>query len=223
MVGQGVLRECLLDRDVAIVETIGRSPSVVQHAKAKDVVRADLFDYGGSEDALRGFDACFFCLGVSSAGITEAEYERLTYGLTLAAARKLVALNPCMTFTYVSGMGTDGSEKGRTMWARVKGRTENALLQLPFKAAYMFRPGFIQPIHGEQSRTAVYRILYRLSAPLLPLLRRIFPRQIVTTEDIGRAMLQVAKRGAPTKILEPPDILECSREYCLQEASVRPS
>jgi uncharacterized protein YbjT (DUF2867 family) len=213
MVGQGVLRECLLDPDVRLVETIGRSATGVKDSKLKEVIHANLFDYSRIEDQLSGFDACFFCLGVSSSGMAEAEYERLTYQLTLAAARKLAELNPGMTFIYVSGVGTDSSEKGRNMWARVKGKTENALLRLPFKAAYMFRPGFIQPVHGEQSKTTLYRILYQLSSPLLPLLRRLFPNQILTTEDIGRAMLQAAKHGAPKKILEPPDIRDLSRAF----------
>jgi len=206
MVGQGVLRECLLDPDVSFVQTVGRTATGVKHPKLREMVHADSMHYAEIEDRLRGFDACFFCLGVSSAGMSEPEYERLTYGIALAAAETLVRLNPGMTFVYVSGAGTDSSEKGRIMWARVKGRTENALLRLPFKDAYMFRPAAIQPLHGERSKTAAYRIAYGLAKPVLPLLRRIFPSYILTTEEIGRAMIGVAKKGAPKKILERADI-----------------
>src|SRR5260221_6263750 len=138
--------------------------------------------------------------------MNEADYERVTYGITLAAARTLLGLNPSMTFIFVSGTGTDSSERGRIMWARIKGKTENALLQMPFKAAYMFRPGVVQPLHGVQSKTAAYRIVYSLTKPLLPLLRRLMPGVIITTEQMGRAMLIVAKRGAPKRILENRDI-----------------
>jgi uncharacterized protein YbjT (DUF2867 family) len=142
--------------------------------------------------------------------MSERQYETLTYTLTLAAAETLSRLNPAMTFVYVSGTGTDSSEKGRTMWARVKGKTENAILRLPFRAAYMFRPGIIQPVHGARSRTTAYRVGYALASPLLPLLRLLFPRYILTTEEIGRAMIHVARRGAPKKVLESWDIQECA-------------
>ena len=206
MVGQGVLRECLLDSDVPLVKTVGRTATGVQHPKLREVAHRDLWNYSSIEMELSGLDACFFCLGVSSAGMKEADYEHVTYGITMAAAESLSRLNPQMTFVYVSGAGTDSSEQGQTMWARVKGRTENALLRLPFKAAYMFRPGFIQPLHGIHSRTAVYRVFYALTKPLLPVLRRVFPDYILTTEQIGRAMLVVARRGAPKRILESKDI-----------------
>ncbi len=206
MVGRGVLRECLLDGDVAVVQTVGRSATGVMHSKLREIVHADLMHYSEIEADLAGFDACFFCLGVSSAGMAEPDYERLTYGVTMAAAETLSRLNPDMTFIYVSGAGTDSSERGRSMWARVKGRTENALSRLPFKDAYMFRPAGIQSLHGERSKTTAYRVGYILMSPLIPLLRRIFPDYILTTEEIGRAMIQVAKRGAPKKILESSDI-----------------
>lgn len=206
MVGQAALRECLRDPEVQLVQTIGRTATGVQNPKLKELVRADLFDYAPIESQLSGFDACFFCLGVASSGMSEADYYRLTYQLTLAAAETLARLNPQMTFIYVSGSGTDSSERGRMMWARVKGKTENALLRLPFKAAYMFRPGFIQPLHGIQSRTPLYRIFYTLTGPVLPLLRRMFPNQILTTEQLGQAMLVAAKRGAPKPLLEARDI-----------------
>ncbi|HMF53172.1 MAG TPA: hypothetical protein VK593_02400, partial [Edaphobacter sp.] len=147
-------------------------------------------------------------LGVSSAGIPEEQYHHLTYDLTLAVAQPLARLNPNMTFIYVSGAGTDSTESGRTMWARVKGKTENALLRLPFKAAYMFRPGFIQPLHGITSKTKVYRIFYAITTPILPLLKMLFPKHIATTEEIGRAMLNVARHGFPKKILEASDVIQ---------------
>jgi len=211
MVGQGVLRECLLDPGVEAVQTVGRSASGALNPKLRDVVQPDLFDYSSIEAELKGFDACIFCLGVSSAGMSEQQYEKLTYSLTLAAAETLSRLNPMMTFVYVSGAGTDSSEKGRVMWARVKGKTENALLRLPFKAAYMFRPGIIQPLHGARSKTTAYRVAYSLTGPVLPLLRLLFPRYILTTEEIGRAMIEVGRYGAPKEVLEIGDIAECAR------------
>jgi uncharacterized protein YbjT (DUF2867 family) len=210
MVGQGVLRECLLDPDIDAVQTVGRSSTRTHHAKLREIIQPELFDYSGVEAELKGFDACFFCLGVSSTGMSEQQYENLTFTLTLAAAETLSRLNPAMTFVYVSGAGTDSSEKGRVMWARVKGKTENALLRLPFKAAYMFRPGVIQPVHGARSKTTAYRIGYALAKPVLPLLRRLFPRYILTTEEIGRAMIHLAKQGAPKIVLESGDIRDCA-------------
>jgi len=192
MVGQGV-RECLLAEDVDLVRTIGRTPVAQANGKLKQVVHPDLLDYRAIEDEMKGFDACFFCLGVSSVGMSEEEYTRVTHDFTLAAASTLARLNPQMTFVYVTGAGTDSTGQGRTMWARVKGRTENELLRLPFKAAYMLRPGFIQPLHGIRSRTRLYRLLYPLAEPLLPLIRRLFPNTVLTTESIGRAMLEISK------------------------------
>jgi uncharacterized protein YbjT (DUF2867 family) len=206
MIGQGVLRECLLSPDVKQVKTIGRSGTGKEHRKLREIVRQDLFDYSDIAADLSGWDACFFCLGVSSAGMKEEDYERVTHGITLSAAKTLAPLNPDMTFIFVSGMGTDSTEQGRIMWARVKGKTENALLHLPFKAVYLFRPAFIQPLHGITSRTRLYRMLYVLAAPLVPLLNAIFPRYLTTTEKIGRAMISVAMRGYPKRILETEDI-----------------
>src|SRR5580692_7664306 len=165
MVGQGVLRECLLDPDVQQVLSIVRTPSSQQHEKLHELLHSNFFDYSEIESQLTGFDACFFSLGVSSAGMDEAKYKHLTYDLTLAAATTLARLNPNMTFLYVSGAGTDSTETGRSMWARVKGKTENDLLKLPFKAAYMFRPGAIQPLHGIKSRTTLYRVMYVALGP----------------------------------------------------------
>jgi uncharacterized protein YbjT (DUF2867 family) len=206
MVGQGVLRECLLDSGVQLVQTVGRTASGAESPKLREIVHADLWHYEPIEQDLSGFDACFFCLGVSVSGMTEEAYERITYGITLAAAGTLCRLNPQMTFVYVSGAGTDSTERGRIMWARVKGKTENALMRLPFKGAYMFRPGVIQPLHGIRSKTAAYRIFYTLTKPLLPLLRAAFPNQVLTTEQIGRAMLKAAKTGYPKRVLESRDI-----------------
>jgi uncharacterized protein YbjT (DUF2867 family) len=206
MVGQGVLRECLLDPDIETVLSIGRSPTGQQHAKLREIVQKDLANLAPIEDQLSGYDACFFTLGVSSAGMSEAAYRPITYDLTLKVANTLVKLNPSMTFIYVSGMGTDSTESGRTMWARVKGQTENALLRRPFKAAYMFRPGFIQPLHGIKSRTALYRVPYVILGPLIPLLRKLFPKYVTTTEVLGRAMIKAARKGAPKKVLESQDI-----------------
>jgi hypothetical protein len=160
----------------------------------------------GLEAKLVGFDACFFCLGVSSAGMAEAEYERLTYGITMTAAETLCRLNPQMTFIYVSGAGADSSERGRSMWARIKGKTENALLRLPFAAAYAFRPGVIEPLYGARSKTASYRVMYSVLKPALPALRGAFPNYILSTQAIGRAMLAVAKHGFPKRVLESKDI-----------------
>lgn len=206
MVGQGVLRECLLDPDVSEVVTIGRSATGQSHARLREIVHADLTDYTAIESQLTGFDACFFCLGIASVGMSEADYRRITYDIALAAAETLVRLNPAMVFVYVSGASTDSSEKGRWMWARVKGATENAIMRLPFRASYMFRPGAIQPLHGIRSKTRLYRLIYDLTGPLLPLLQRWLPDSITTTEQIGKAMLKVAREGAPKPILENADI-----------------
>lgn len=206
MVGQGVLRECLLDPQVQRVQTIGRTTTRARHSKLREITHSNLWHYATIEPDLSGFKACFFCLGVSSSGMKEEEYERLTYGITLAAAEVLCRLNPRMTFIYVSGAGTDSSENGRTMWARVKGRTENALSRLPFAAAYMFRPGIIEPLDGIKSKTASYRVLYTLTKPLLPWLLAAFPDYVLTTEQIGRAMLTVARQGYPKRVLESKDI-----------------
>jgi uncharacterized protein YbjT (DUF2867 family) len=212
MVGQGVLRECLLDSDVEKVLSIGRSETGQRHEKLHEIVRSDLMDLSAVAGELSGYDACFFCLGVSSAGMSEADYRRMTYNLTVAAARLLAERNPPMTFIYVSGTGTDSSERGSVMWARVKGATENALLKLPFKAAYMFRPGLIEPMHGARSRTPLYRISYVVLAPLLPLARALLPNTVTTTERVGRAMLNAAKRGASKPLLENRDINDLARQ-----------
>jgi uncharacterized protein YbjT (DUF2867 family) len=216
MVGQGALRECLQAPDVERVLTVGRTATGQRHPKLHELVHHDLFDYGAVEHALQGFDACFFCLGVSSAGMSEVEYARVTFDLTLAAAGTLARLNPQMTFVYVSGAGTDSSEKGRSMWARVKGRTENALVRLPFKAVHLFRPGIIQPVHGARSKTPVYRIFYAVAGPLLPLARVLLPKAVLTTEIVGQAMLAVARHSPPKAVLESGDILALARTAAVE-------
>ena len=206
MIGQGVLRECLLDPDVERVLVIGRAPTGQKHDKLVEIVHADLFDLASIEAELAGWDACFFCLGISSAGMKEADYTRVTYDLTLAVAEVLARRNPAMSFVYVSGAGTDGSERGRSMWARVKGKTENALMRLPFKAAYMFRPGYVQPQHGIVSKTRLYRLVYAVVGWMYPLWNALFPGFVTTTEKVGRAMLHVVRSGAPAAVLENRDI-----------------
>lgn len=206
MVGQGVLRECLLDPEVELTQTVGRTATGIPHPRLREIVHSDLWNYAPIESSLAGFDACFFCLGVASRGMKEEEYKRITYGITLAAADILCRLNPQMKFIYVSGAGTDSSEKGKIMWARVKGKTENALLKMPFAAAYMFRPGLIQPLDGIQSKTKLYRVFYKISKPVIPFLRSSFPNHVLTTKEIGQAMLNVAKHGYPKRILETKDI-----------------
>jgi uncharacterized protein YbjT (DUF2867 family) len=204
MVGAGTLLECLADSRVRSVLAITRSPTGHTHSKLREVLHADFFNYDTLAADFASCDACFFCLGVSSVGMGEAEYTRLTYDLTLAAARAMVAANPRMTFCYVSGVGTDSTERGRTMWARVKGKTENALLALPFAAAYMFRPGYIQPVGGIRSKTGWVQAAYTVLAPLYPVLRPILKG--TTTANFGRAFIQVAARGYPKRILYSRDI-----------------
>jgi uncharacterized protein YbjT (DUF2867 family) len=212
MVGQGVLLECLKDSQVGSVAAIGRTASGRHDSKLREIVLADLSDFTGTESLLSGWDACFFCLGISSAGLTEEAYRRVTYDLTLAAAKMLVKLNPHMTFVYVSGAGTDSSGTGPIMWARVKGQTENALLALPFKAAYMLRPGLIQPLEGIKSKTRSYRLFYSVFAPLLPLLRAVFPNHVISTAQVGVAMMNLAKHGYSKPILEIRDIRAAAQE-----------
>ncbi|WP_338313802.1 NAD-dependent epimerase/dehydratase family protein [Bradyrhizobium sp. TM239] len=206
MVGQGVLRECLVDAGIDRVLVVGRSPTGVRNAKLTEIIHDDFLDYSSIETQLTGFDACFFCLGVSSIGMSEQRYRHLTYDLTLAAATTLARLNPQMVFTYVTGAGTDSTEQGSRMWARIKGKTENDLLKLPFRAAYMFRPGAIQPLHRARSKTVWVQAVYSATGPLWSVLRRLSPRLVTSTEQIGRAMIRVAREGYPRKVLEMEDI-----------------
>ncbi len=209
MVGRAVLRECVRDEGVSEVVCLGRKAAGLAGGKVREVVRGDLFDLTGLEEELSGFEACFFCLGVSAVGMSEAEYRRVTQELTVAVGRFLIARNPEMCFVYVSGQGTDSSEQGRAMWARVKGATENAVLRMGFRDAYAFRPGMIEAQHGEVSATAAYRRSYQLLGWALPMLRRVWPGMVVTTEEVGRAMLRVAREGWRGKVLESRDIAEC--------------
>jgi uncharacterized protein YbjT (DUF2867 family) len=205
MIGQGVLRECLLAPDVEAVLAVVRAPSGRADPKLHELVHADFTDFTAVAGEFAGYDACLYCLGVSSAGMSEADYTRVTYDMPLAAARAMAEANPDVTFVYVSGAGTDSTERGRSMWARVKGRAENALIAL-LPNAYAVRPGFIQPVHGATSRTRWYRILYAVLRPVVPLLRRLFPRAVLTTEELGRAMLRVGRDGYPTRVLETGDL-----------------
>ncbi len=200
MVGAGVLIECLDDPRVASVLAIGRSSTGITHAKLREIVRPDLFDYSDVRDSLRGFDACFFCLGVSAFRMEEDAYTRITHDLTIAAATVLAELNPGMTFCYVSGAGTDSSERGLQMWARVKGRTENRLFAMPLRA-FAFRPGFIVPMKGVRSKTPAYNAVYVAAAPLFPILRRLAGRLLTTTDAIGRAMIAVAAGADAPRVL----------------------
>ena len=206
MIGQGVLREALLDPATTKVVTVGRRPTGQSNPKLAELVSPDLTALSPLESQLVGFDACLFCLGVSALGMTEEAYTRVTYDLTMAVARTLLRTSPNLTFIYISGARTDSSEHGRMMWARVKGRTENALLSLPFKVAYMFRPAAIIPLHGIRSSTWWYNALYVGLRPLYPILSRVAPNSMTTTERLGRAMLAVARSGYSTRILETADI-----------------
>ena len=211
MVGQGVLRECLLDPSVASILSVGRSPVGTVAPKLTELLRPNLSELGDAEAQLAGYEACFFCLGISSVGISEDDFRRVTYDLTVSVAERLARLNPAMTFVYVSGAGTDSTEHGRAMWARVKGATENAILRLPFRRAYMFRPGAIQPRHGIRSKTAVYRFLYVVLSPFLWVVKAVSPDSLTTTEAVGRAMIRVATEGAPEPIVSTREINRSAR------------
>ena len=204
MVGDGVLLECLEDPRITSVLVVGRSSCGRRHPRLTEILHADFYDYTAIQCRFAGLDACFFTLGTSAAGKDEATYRHVTYDLTLAAARAMVS--PRLTFCYVSGASTDSTERGRMMWARVKGATENALMRLPFRAAYMFRPGFIEPMHGVRSKTAIYQAAYVIAKPVFGLLRRWAPNRVTTSVQVGRAMLVAAKRGAPMPLVEVPDI-----------------
>jgi uncharacterized protein YbjT (DUF2867 family) len=207
MVGEGVLHECLQHPDVESVLVINRKPCGVEHKKLKEIIHKDFFDLSSIEDQLAGYNACYFCGGVSSVGKKEDEYKRITHGLTLSFANTLVKLNPDMTFCYVSGVGTDSTEKGRSMWARIKGKTENDLMKLPFKAVYMFRPGYIQPIKGLKNTYKIYKVV----APFYPVWKLIFPKYVSTLREIGLAMINVTLYGSSKQILECLDIIQQSK------------
>ena len=223
MVGSGVLLECLDSPRVSSVVAVGRSASGRAHPKLREIIHTDFLDFGSISAELAGRDACFFCLGVSSAGMNERDYTRLTHDVTIAAANALLAASSQLTFIYVSGEGTDGTAKGRSMWARVKGRTENDLLAMPFKAAYMFRPGYIQPMRGVRSKTRLYQTLYDLGGWLYPLLRVAVPRLVTTTVNVGRAMIEVAEEGYSKPILSSADINAVAAVGSSRENDLRPS
>ena len=207
MVGEGVLHEALRHPDVDGVFVIGRKPCQVSHPKLREILHEDFFNYAKIEEHLSGFDACFFCLGVSSVGMKEETYRRITYDLTMAAANTLSRRNPSMTFCYVSGTGTDSTEHGRSMWARVKGKTENDLTKLPFKAVYSFRPGFIKPIAGLRHAYTLSKVI----GTMYPLWKALFPKYVCTLEDLGLAMIRTVTGGYSRRILENPDIAQLAR------------
>jgi uncharacterized protein YbjT (DUF2867 family) len=205
MVGQGVLQECLRSSEVEGVLSIGRRASGQQHPKLREIVHQDFADFFEIEGEMTGYDACFFCLGVSSLGMKERDYRWVTYEFALAAAQTLARLNPNMTFIYVSGAGTDSTGRGSTMWARVKGQTENAIFEL-FSKSYAFRPAYIQPLRGFAPKTLWLRALYAVVAPLYPVWKALLPNYVTTMAQVGRAMIHVAREGAPTRVLENRDI-----------------
>jgi uncharacterized protein YbjT (DUF2867 family) len=204
MVGRGVLIECLEDPGVTRV-VVARRASGMKHDKLTEIVHTDYLDFASIEGRLGGLDACFFCLGVSAAGMSEAEYRRTTYDVTLAAARALLRASPAIVFEYISGVGTDSTEKGRAMWARVKGKTENDLLALSPRAL-MFRPGWIQPVKGVVSSTKLYRVLYRVAGPLYPLLKVMFPASMLTSSTLGKAMIAAVRTPPAKRVLEVSDM-----------------
>jgi hypothetical protein len=205
MVGKGVLLECLENKEVESILVVNRKALGLEHPKLKEIVHTDLFNLNPIQNELANYNACYFCLGVSAAGLSEDDYRKITYDLTLNFARTALKLNPDMNFCYVSGAGTDSLEKSRMMWARVKGKTENDLMNLPFKAAYMFRPGFIQPRKGIRSRTPLYNALYIIFKPLYFILKH-FKGFVTNTETMGKSMINVTINGYPKKILECRDI-----------------
>jgi uncharacterized protein YbjT (DUF2867 family) len=207
MVGEGVLHECLHRPEVEKILVLTRKPSGIMHPKVNEIVHMNFHDLSAIENHLSGYNACFFCLGVSSVGMKEPEYRHLTYDLTLHVAKTLVRLNPDMTFCYISGAGTDTTEKG-SMWARVKGKTENDLLKLPFKESYMFRPGFIQPTPGLKNTLKFYKYVLWMT----PALRTVFPNYISSLKELGLAMIHSVTKRYPKRILEVKDIVELSRK-----------
>jgi uncharacterized protein YbjT (DUF2867 family) len=207
MVGEGVLHECLQHADVEAVLVINRKPCDVIHPKLKEIIHSDFYNLSAIEAQLSGYNACFFCLGVSSIGMSEEEFHKPTYVLTLHVASTLSRLNPDMTFCYVSGSGTDSTEKGKQMWARVKGKTENDLMKLPFKRVYNFRPGFMKPTPGLKNTLSFYKYINWL----YPVLRNIFPNYATTLKEVGLAMIHAVTKGYPKQIVEVKDIVVLSK------------
>lgn len=211
MVGKGVLLECLNDDKIEKVVSIGRSKTGIEDSKLVEITHSDFLDFEPIKEALNGFDACYFCLGVSAGGMKEADYRKITYDFTISLARTLYELNPDMTFTYVSGQGTDSSEKGRSMWARVKGKTENDIMSIGFKQSFMFRPGMIIPLKGIKSKTKAYQFMYNYFMWLVKLIKIIAPNSVVNTTDIGLAMINITRNGYSKQIIDPKDILTIGR------------
>jgi hypothetical protein len=207
MVGEGVLHECLLHPDVEQVLVISRKPCGISHPKLKEIIHGNFLDFSSIEDQLISYNACFFCLGVSSVGMKEEKYHQLTYELTMHVAKTLIRLNPEMVICYVTGHGTDQTERGRSMWARVKGKTENHLLQLPFKAAYMFRPAYIHPTKGLKNTLRAYTLI----AWLYPVWQFLIPKYVCSLKEVGLAMINVVNNDYHTSILEPKDIITIAK------------
>jgi len=206
MAGHATLLECIENAEVEEVLVINRSALGLKHPKLKEVIHKDFFDLASINKQLSGFNTCYFCIGVSSVGMSEEKYHHFTYDLTVSFAETVAKLNEGLTFCYVSGAGTDSSEAKTTMWARIKGKTENKLLSMPFKSAYMFRPGYIQPMKGVKTRVFIYQIAYKVLSPLYPILKRVFPNGVTSSAQLSRAMISVSKSGFPKKILETSDI-----------------
>jgi uncharacterized protein YbjT (DUF2867 family) len=220
MIGSGALHECLADTRVDTVLAVGRTRIGLNDPKLYELIRTDFFHYSDMQDQLAGNDACFFCLGISSTGMNEADYTRVTHDLTLAAARAFAAANPGSTFCYISGEGADRSERSRIMWARVRGRTENHLLSLPLNV-FVLRPGFVQPIGEVRSKTRLYQTFYTLAAPFYPMLWRLFARHMTTTQNIGRALIALAQVGYAKRILDNTDINQLAASSAAQSRSPR--
>jgi len=208
MVGEGVLHECLNHPDVESILVVNRRTCNASHPKLKEILHNNFHDFTSIEDRLTGYNACFFCLGTTSVGKNEEEYTRITYELTKALADNLIKLNPEMTFCYVSGVGTDSTENGKVMWARVKGRTENYLLNLGFKKAFVFRPGIILPTKGLKNTLTLYKIFF----PLLPIVKFLFPKYICTLREIGKAMINTVTEEYEKEVLEVRDIVKLSNQ-----------
>jgi uncharacterized protein YbjT (DUF2867 family) len=206
MIGSGVLLECLADPRIESVVSVVRHTCGVAHPKLHELIHEDFLDLVPVCADFAGADACLYCLGISSAGMKEEDYRRVTYDFTMAAAKEVLAESPHATFCFVSGAGTDSTGRGRVMWARVKGQAEQALLAMPFKGAYMFRPGYIQPMKGVRSKTALYQMIYSVAGPLYPLMRTLMPSYLTTTVDLAHAMLEAARAGYERHVLETPDI-----------------
>lgn len=208
MVGEGVLHECLMHPDIEKILIIVRRPSGISHSKLEEIVHKDFFDLSAIENRLSGYNACLFCLGVSSVGMKEPEYTKLTYTLTMGFATVLSKLNPEMVFCYISGASTDSSEKGRMMWARVKGKTENDLMKLPFKKVYNFRPGYMQPTKGLKNTLSFYKYI----SWMYPALRALLPGSTSTLKELGLAMINAVVKGYEKNILEVRDIVQLAKE-----------